>query len=346
MSFVLGEASRRTERAQRAIARAARDPRAQLGIGAAAAGAAAIAARAVARHENGVTRAYRLRTGKKPASEALRVARGRIDDAVEELRDHGDDPASAVHEARKDMKKLRSLLRLARPALGSKLYRRENDRFREVGRNLSETRDAEVKLQTLSGLCDVGALAAADVAGYAEVLARERANAEASDATLATAIEDLDSARQATGEWKLGGWKPAGKGLRRAYRRGRKALAAVRAEPSDEAVHEWRKRAKDLWYHLRLLRNSHPDTLRPAADRAHELSDLLGDHHDLAVLAADASVDRRALSMPSRGKLLTAIRRRQHELLAEALPLGEELYAEKPKAFARRLASYWSAATG
>jgi CHAD domain len=131
--------------------------------------------------------------------------------------------------------------------------------------------------------------------------------------------------------------------MRRAYRRGRKALAAARAERSDAAVHEWRKRSKDLWYHLRLLRDARRDVLSPAADRAHELSDLLGDHHDLAVLAADAKARRIGLSTTSRRALLGAIRHRQGELLAEALPLGEELYAEKPKAFARRLEAYWSA---
>lgn len=345
MNFTLRDAPTPTKRAQRAIARAARDPRAQVGIGTAAAGTAAIAARAVAQArgaDGDRTRAYRLRAGRAPADEAIRVAEGRIDHAVEQLRDHSEEPETAVHEARKDMKKLRSLVRLARPALGSKLYRRENDRFRDISRTLSETRDAEVKLQTLNGLCELGVLTRG-VDEYGQTLARERASAEASHATLTTAIEELGSARGAIAEWKLGGWSPAGKGLRRAYRRGRKALAAARAEPSDAAVHEWRKRSKDLWYHLRLLRGARPDVLAPAADRAHELSDLLGDHHDLAVLAADAKARRKGLSTTSRSALLGAIRHRQGELLAEALPLGEELYAEKPKAFARRLEAYWSA---
>jgi CHAD domain-containing protein len=327
------------------VKRAARDPRAHVGAGAAAAaGAAAIAARAVARSRSadGETRAYRLRRGKPAAAEAIRIARGRIDDAVEQLRDPTEEPARAVHEARKDMKKLRSLLRLARPALDSDRYRRENDRFREIGRNLSGTRDAEVKLQTLEGLRDRGARTG-PVDEFAEILERERAATDASEATLETAIAELDTGRQALDEWKLAGWNPAGKGLRRAYRRGRKALAAARTEPSDEAVHEWRKRSKDLWYHLRLLRDARPKVLKPAAQEAHELSDLLGDHHDLAVLAEDLKARGSALSETRRGTLLAAIRRRQRELLAAALPIGERLYAEKPKAFGRRLGGYRSA---
>jgi CHAD domain-containing protein len=348
MSSILPAGPKRTGRAQRAIARAARDRRAQVGAGAAAAaGAMAVAARAIARSRgaDGASRAYRLRAAKAPAREAVRAAYGRIDDALEQLRDHAREPASAVHEARKDMKKLRSLLRLARPALGPELYRRENARFRDLGRALSETRDAEVKLQTLAALRERG-LAAEGLDAYAQALARERAEAEASEERLRQAIGGLESAREGVKEWQLTGWTPTGKGLRREYRRGRKALTAACADPSDAAVHEWRKRSKDLWYHLRLLRDARPEVLAPAADEAHELSDLLGDHHDLAVLAEDVKARQNALSSETRLALLAATRERQRELLAEALPLGERLYADKPKEFTRRLDAYWGASAG
>ncbi|HKH42988.1 MAG TPA: hypothetical protein VKA41_14165 [Solirubrobacterales bacterium] len=40
-------------------------------------------------------------------------------------------------------------------------------------------------------------------------------------------------------------------------------------------------------------------------------------------------------------KLLTSISERQEELAADALALGERVYAEKPKAFDRRIRSSW-----
>ena len=58
----------------------------------------------------------------------------------------------AVHEARKDLKKLRSALKLVRPVLGEKAYRRENERFRDVARELSDVRDAQVRAETVEGL--------------------------------------------------------------------------------------------------------------------------------------------------------------------------------------------------
>jgi CHAD domain-containing protein len=112
------------------------------------------------------------------------------------------------------------------------------------------------------------------------------------------------------------------------------------ADPGPENVHEWRKRAKDLWYQLRLVRRAWPPLLGEMADQAHELADLLGDHHDLAVLRAD--LDGRA-AVGHREELGALIGRRQEELVGDALELGGHLYAEKPQAFERRLRAYWKA---
>ena len=81
-------------------------------------------------------RSYRLLDGESLPDGMARVARGRIGHALGQL-NNGDDPDKAVHEARKDMKKLRAVLRLTRPELGGKIYRRENTRFRDVALSLS-----------------------------------------------------------------------------------------------------------------------------------------------------------------------------------------------------------------
>ncbi len=75
-------------------------------------------------------------------------------------------------------------------------------------------------------------------------------------------------------------------------------------------------------------------------DQTHELTELLGDHHDLAVLAEDLG-GRPELG--DRAPFEAAIERRQEQLLDAALELGARLYAEKPKAFAKRIERYWRA---
>jgi CHAD domain-containing protein len=122
-------------------------------------------------------------------------------------------------------------------------------------------------------------------------------------------------------------------GLDRSYRRGRRAFARAERRPSDQQLHEWRKRAKDLRYQQQLLRPAFDEQLKAQAAAAKALSDLLGDDHDLAVLAGRLESD-------DGGVIAT----RREELQAEAFRLGRRVYAEPPKRFHRRLARYLKAA--
>jgi hypothetical protein len=90
---------------------------------------------------------------------------------------------------------------------------------------------------------------------------------------------------------------------------------------------------------LRIVGEVWPEPIETTAAQAHELAALLGEHHDLAVLAEDLSKRR---EVGERRAFRAAIERRQEELLECALGIGRRLYAEKPKAFGRRLGAYWS----
>jgi CHAD domain-containing protein len=283
------------------------------------------------------SRSYRFRRGEAVPDAIARIARGRLDHGLDELRGAtNSSPEVAVHEARKDMKKLRALLRLARDELGEDIYRRENECFRDVARRLSGFRDADVMLATLDGLDG----SFKDLRH--SLKEHRRAHADRSDGAV---IAELEEARVRVHGWPLArdGFEALEGGLRRIYRRGRRALEAVEHEPSTENLHEWRKREKDLWYHLTLLRGAWPATLEPAADEAHVLSERLGDDHDLAILHEWAYAQPDVAGLDGFDE---AVERRRAELQADALDLGRRLYAERPRAFAARLGGYWSAWRG
>ena len=109
-----------------------------------------------ASHSHKEARSYRLTDKEAPSEGIRRIALGRAQKAAEKLShaNDADDLASSIHAVRKDLKKLRAVLRLVRRELGEDLYRSENRRYREAGRLLSRSRDAEVKVHTLKGLCE------------------------------------------------------------------------------------------------------------------------------------------------------------------------------------------------
>jgi CHAD domain-containing protein len=295
--------------------------------------------------------AYRLSFGDDVPSSVRRCAREQLTGAADQLERAEEDSVKAVHEARKHLKKTRALLRLVRPALGRKAYSRENGALRDAGLALSGTRDADVRVATATALAEhaagrlpsdvFDALRGALVAEAA--VDRDGAGEEA--IRFADVIEALRAAERRVEAWPLepADWETVLAGAARAYARGKEAFAAARATPEPEQLHAWRKRAKDLWYHQRLLAPAWPEVLRAQADAAHTLSELLGDDHDLAVLMARLADDAAPLAPAAdiqRAELRALVAHRSEELRTDAMQLGRRVYAESPKAFSRRLGRY------
>jgi CHAD domain-containing protein len=275
-----------------------------------------------------VSRAFRLKQDEAVPDGVRRIARGRIDHAIDALADASEE---GVHDARKDMKKLRALLRLVRGEVGEKVFRREAGTFRDAARELSGVRDADVMLATLTDLeeryeADVGPVRQAVEAHRLRTTGGGRRQAAQ------TAIAILTEARGRVDDWPLEreGFEALEDGLERTYRRGRRDWRAAVKDPSSENLHEWRKRVKDLWYHCSILEETWKPVMTALADEAHELSERLGDDHDLAVLLAFGAES-----------LEPVIATRRAELQEEAFGYGTRLFADRPKAFVRRI-EHWS----
>jgi CHAD domain-containing protein len=296
------------------------------------------------------SRSFRIDPGEPVPDEVRRVAQGRIDHALDELRGKSDSSREeAVHEARKDMKKLRALLRLVRGELGERVYRSENESFRDTARELAGVRDADVMLATMGDLEErYGELpGVARRLRPALVAHRFRTSAGSLKPAAKAAAASLAEARERVTDWPLDtdGFETFEEGLGRIYRQGRRDFRAAQKLPSAERLHEWRKRVKDLWYHLSLLEDTWKPVVSALADEAHELSDRLGDDHDLAVLLDWAHRHSSALdgSDPVLRGFDVIVESRRRELQDEAFAYGARLYADKPSVFVDRLEGWWDA---
>ncbi|MEA2419024.1 MAG: hypothetical protein QOE60_1230, partial [Thermoleophilaceae bacterium] len=275
------------------------------------------------------SRAFRIDPREPVPDEVRRAARGRIDHALDELRGKSDSSREdAVHEARKDMKKLRALLRLVRGELGDRVYRYENECFRDTARELAGVRDADVMLATLGELEErYGELPGAGRRLRPALVAhRFRMSAGSLKPASKAAAQTLAEARERVEDWPLetDGFEAFEEGLGRVYRQGRRNFRAAQKLPSAERMHEWRKRVKDLWYHLSLLQEMWKPVMSSLADEAHELSDRLGDDHDLAVLLEWAH--RHASTLDGADPVLRGfdvlVESRRRELQEEAFGYG------------------------
>ena len=296
---------------------------------------------------------YRLGANEHLAAAIRRSAREQLDDAIEQLTEAIDeDPVTAVHEARKCLKKERALLRLVEDSFAPAAYRRENRSLRDAGRRMSAARDADVLVETLDELAGRHAarLPASTFAQVRAVLVVDQMRARSVAAADRGAVEDvvaeLRDARVRIDDWPLAGDEFAliAGGLGRAYERGAERFERVLAKPTVDNLHEWRKRVKDLWYHLRLVKPMWPEVLGGQIEQASELADVLGDDHDLAGLAdrlGEPTVAKRVVA--DLRPLHELIDRRRLELQARARLLGMRLYADRPRAYPRRMSRLWEA---
>lgn len=295
---------------------------------------------------------YRLEPDEPLAAGLKRIIQEQIDGAVHSLENTGDNPAEAIHDARKRFKKIRAVMRLVRDELGQDVYRRENACYRDAGRALADVRDSYVKVATLDALLHRHAdyldddafqetrrrlLDAHRAHGrriFQEENVPDQVAAAVQEARLRIADlpidrQDFDAIRDS---------------IHRVYKRGYRGLASAYAEPLPENFHEWRKRVKYLWYHVRILNPLWPRLFDVWADQIHDLSDYLGDAHDFAELRALLEADPSLCPDDKERELLLGLAdRRRAELEATAHPLGQRIYAEAPEKFVQRMARYWQA---
>ena len=276
-----------------------------------------------------------------------RIAREQIDRALEELADRELDRHDAVHQVRKRCKKLRGVLRLVRPVFESD-FDAENAWYRDAARHLSWVRDAQSSLDSFVKLAARyrRQLKRSTTEEIGDWLADRRDQAAADEDALAAVLDEfrerLVAGRARIGQWELAaeGFEAVAGGLATTYGRGRRAMAQAYESADTVHFHEWRKRVKYHWYHLRLLQTLHPALFKVQRDQAARVGELLGEEHDLALLR-DLLDSSDVAALGDTSVLLALVDRRRKQLRRKAHTPGMLLYCEKPKQLVRRLGCYW-----
>jgi CHAD domain-containing protein len=274
------------------------------------------------------------------------AARLIIADARSALTDPELTEAEAVHEVRKALKRWRALLRLLGRPLGEQADQMRSE-ARELMRALSSARDAQSALDALNDLrkTDVPFSPmsmetmrtrltemrdAAEQTGFTKTM-RERLS------------RYLDYATLSLERWPLKAidFDTVADGLTSTYRRARQLLPDNWAGSEAEHLHDLRRRVVEHRHQMDLIEPLWPRLGQVWAEEAQRLRNRLGACQDLAVLTS-LTAPHQPLA-PWRSRLTPVIEARRAAHLKTAARLAGRLFAEKPKAFRRRIAALWSA---
>jgi CHAD domain-containing protein len=285
-----------------------------------------------------VAMAFCFKKKESVAAGISRLYRERIDIALEQLKNG--DRQDAAHNVRREVKKVRAILRLVRAEISAAEYRRLTATLREAAGRLTALRNLHAALGALTELtrrCDLPSAAPARNI-KSDLQGRSRAQEKRLGRAVPAVRRALEQLRDATDLCVAADdWITVGKGLKKTYRRGRKAYRTVLATPTARNFHEWRKRVKDLWHQLRLLRPALSRKWCGTVDGLEDLAGDLGDDHDLEVLKELV----KARSRPSSRALKELMVCRQKKLRATAIEAGARYYSEKPSHFHGRLKKCW-----
>ncbi|MDQ2867620.1 MAG: CHAD domain-containing protein [Verrucomicrobiota bacterium] len=266
---------------------------------------------------------------RKQAQRALEVAIGE--------RDTNDSP---VHATRKHLKKARSALWLLQAELGKARHKRLDHILRDVGRLVSDVRDAEVRLDTVreleriahssGGFRKLEELFVLELENFVSAFAGWHKEARPLLENFLAAFDekhgvDFDDAKLECA-------------LQTSYKCARKAFVAAAETPTAECFHEFRSMAKRLMYQLRLLRPAQPVVICNLADELKKMADLLGRAHDFSFLGE--RVQQMDGSDETRHEVLAVIHAGEDECQRSAAQLSDRFFAERPRAFGRRVA-HW-----
>ncbi len=293
---------------------------------------------------------YRFKHSETVPQNVKRVAAEQLDSAIKILNRKGSAGVEeSIHEARKNIKKIRALLRMVRSELGS-FYRDENMRLRDTGRKLSPLRDAAALIASLENLSrQKGSPPKKMLASIRSVFVlqnrqlKEQAEARALLPSLAL---ELQKTRHGIRYWPLEtrGFSALAPGIERTFRDGRKALAVARKTGRAEDFHELRKRVKDHWYHVRLLNRVWGDLMSGYQQSLKELESVLGEDVNLAVLERQVQqLPEQADARRSMSALHRSVESARKDLRRRALEIGDKVYAEKPREFVRQMKRLWKA---
>jgi CHAD domain-containing protein len=255
----------------------------------------------------------------------------------------------SIHEARKNIKKIRSILRLVRHEIGEEIYHELNTFYRESGQQVAQLRDDTSIIELLEGSKKRIKSGDLQLAIQKSIrLTKKKRETEfiefhknKTDIQLSKAFDEkakVLSRLQISGNPEIFIMKS----LNKIYINTTKRMKLAEAEGTNEAYHNWRKQVKYLMFQMMLLKNAWPNFFNAYIIELGNLQKLLGNLHDLDILnSLVVKGDLLPLNKNQKGILLKYIYPRRASLKKQVHTIGNLLFTESSPAFSKRLLGIW-----
>jgi hypothetical protein len=277
-----------------------------------------------------------FRSGRPAAAEATRLIHSHLHQAATIL---ATAPRGAtLHQSRSHMKRARAVLRLLRDQPGAlKLEKR----IRQAAHLVAPAREADALIEVWDEFRARAGAPDPALEGVAAALLERRAQIEPIDYAAAADKLACLADRASALELNRRGFALLRRGLRHEYRAARRRLARA-AHGDDAQVHAWRTSLKAHMLHCEALHRADPRSLPQRAQRLHQISRALGEHHDLLALEAlIAAEPHRFGNDQDLAKVRALITARKADLLSAAVRDAKPLFSDTSCDFTRKLRHAW-----
>lgn len=249
----------------------------------------------------------------------------------------------AVHDFRRAIKQWRALMRLLEPFIPDADRLRQE--ARDLARSLTRARDGQSALNAFDDLLKkdlvLSERSTATIRSRIEAIRSRQEQAVLTPELRETIIAWLDTATAAIETWPLDpfDFSSIAAQLAAGYRAARRLIPDDWSEAAAEDLHELRQRVVDHRYQMELIEPLWPRHGRMWTDEAERLRDRLGRCQDLEILKGFTGPHQPLAHWRSR--LAPACANRTTELSRRAARIAHRLFAEKPKAFRKRMEALW-----
>lgn len=287
---------------------------------------------------------YQLRTNQTLGANLRRICRKQVENALAIARGEKETEDTPVHQTRKHLKKARVALQMVADEIRRPDFKKQDHCFRDIGRLISDVRDAEVRLQTVRQLQEI----------------TRRTSHQSFRETEELLVAELEHFIAAFAGWqkqaapqleRLGreieGWqieqldaKTIRCAVQRTYKAARHTLDCAKTKPSPKNFHEFRSEAKRLLYQVRIMRPINPLVMGALIDDLDSVAKVFGRSHDLYFLGERLRRDDEQAPARETGELVAVIEASEVELQNRGLDLAERFFAERPRAFGHRLGTW------